>query len=132
MRGTTLDLAQEAIEALSRQDLRRLLALTTPDVEWYSFFAALTEEGVYRGPVGTERYIQDLNDAFEVVRADIDDGVAVGDVALLVGRIHYRGKGSGVETESAVGWTLKFRDGKLARFRAFRDPEQAFEALGER
>jgi ketosteroid isomerase-like protein len=64
------------------------------------------------------------------VRADIDDGVAVGDVAVFVGRIHYRGKGSGIETETAAGWMLKFRDGKLIHFRAFRDPERALEVVG--
>ena len=54
------------------------------------------------------------------------------DVTLLVGRIHYRGKTSGVENETPVGWMLRFRDGKLASFRAFRDPEQALEAVGLR
>jgi hypothetical protein len=50
--------------------------------------------------------------------------------AVFVGRIHYRGKGSGVESESPAGWMLKFRDRKLLCFRAFREPEQALAALG--
>ena len=65
-----------------------------------------------------------------MVRADIDDDLAVGDIAVFVGRIHYRGKGSGIETETAAGWMLKFQEGKLIRFRAFRDPERALEAVG--
>jgi hypothetical protein len=64
------------------------------------------------------------------MRADVDDGLGVGNLAVLVGRIHYRGRGSGVETESAVGWVLKFSHGRVARFRAFREPEQALEAVG--
>jgi ketosteroid isomerase-like protein len=35
-----------------------------------------------------------------------------------------------VETETAAGWMLKFSKGKLMRFRAFRAPEEALEAVG--
>jgi hypothetical protein len=72
----------------------------------------------------------DLNDAWEIVRADVDDGLGVGDVVVLVGRMHYRGKASGAETETAAGWMFKFSKGKLVLFRAFREPEQALEAVG--
>ena len=51
---------------------------------------------------------------------------------VLVGRIHYRGKASGVEAESKSGYILKFRDGRLLRFRPFREPEAALEAVGRR
>ena len=64
------------------------------------------------------------------MRTDIDDSLAVGDVALFVGRIHYRGK-SGVETKTAAGWVLVFREGKIIRFRAFREPAQALGSLGK-
>jgi len=62
----------------------------------------------------------------------VDDGLGVSEFAVLVGRIHYRGKGSGAEMESPAGWMLKFRNGKVLRFRGFRDPEQALEAAGLR
>ena len=132
MSQKTLELARQAMDALSQRDLPRLLALIDPEIEWYSFFAELTEEGVYRGHDGTRRYLSDLDDAWEIVRADVDDGLALGDLALLVGRIHYRGRGSGAETESPVGWVLKFRSGKLLHFRAFREPQQALETVGLR
>jgi ketosteroid isomerase-like protein len=131
-RESARELAGEVIEALNERDLSRMLALADPEVEWHSFFAELGEGGVYRGHEGTRRWLGDLADAWEIVRADADDLIAVGDVAVLVGRIHFRGRGSGVETESPTGWMLKFRDGKVIRFRAFRDPEQALEAVGLR
>jgi ketosteroid isomerase-like protein len=120
------------MEALGRRDLSRLIAFADPEVEWHSFFAELGERGVYRGHDGTQQYVSDLSDAWEIVRADVDDAIAVGDVAVLVGRIHYRGKGSGIETETAAGWMLKFRQGKMICFRAFREPDQALEAVGLR
>ena len=130
MSQETLELADQVMEALGRRDLSTLLASADPEVEWHSFFAQLGEGGVYRGYDGTREYMRDLNDAWEIVRADTDDGIAVGAIAVFVGRIHYRGKGSGIETETAAGWMLKFRDGKVIRFRAFRDPEEALERIG--
>jgi ketosteroid isomerase-like protein len=132
MSQENVELARRVMEALSGRDLSRLIALSDPEVEWRSFFAEFGEGGVYRGHDGTRRYLSDLSEAWDIVRADIDDGIGVGDVAVLVGRIHYRGKGSGIEDESPAGWMLKFRDGKVVRFRAFREPEQALEAAGLR
>jgi ketosteroid isomerase-like protein len=132
MSQDTMQLAWRVMEALGRRDLSTLIALADPEVEWHSFFAQLGEGGVYRGHDGTREYMSDLGDAWGIVRADLDDAVVVGDVAVLVGRIHYRGKGSGIETETAAGWMLKFRQGKVICFRAFREPEQALEAVGLR
>jgi ketosteroid isomerase-like protein len=129
MSQENVELAREILAALATRDPSRLIALSEPDVEWHSFFA-LSEEGVYRGYEGTRRYMSDLSDAWEVGRAEVDDALGIADFAVLVGRIHFRGKGSGVESASPAGWMLKFRDGKLLRFRAFREPAQALEAVG--
>jgi ketosteroid isomerase-like protein len=125
----TLELARKVLEALGARDAARLIALSDPGVEWYSFFA-MSEGGAYHGHDGARRYMSDLDDAFEVGLAEVDSALEVGDVAVLVGRIRYRGKGSGVESASPAGWMLKFRNGKLICFRAFREPEQALEAVG--
>jgi ketosteroid isomerase-like protein len=125
----SVGLAREVLDALSRREPSRLIELSDPEVEWHSFFA-LGEGGAYRGHEGTRRYMSDLDDAFEIGRAEVDNALGIGDVAVLVGRIHYRGKGSGVESASPAGWMLKFRDGKLLCFRAFREPEEVLGSLG--
>ena len=130
MSQENVELAREVLVALGVRDPSRLVALADPEVEWHSFFAMGEGGGMYRGHDGTRRYMSDLNDAFEIGRADVDDALAVGNTVVLVGRIHYRGKGSGVESESPAGWMLKFRNGKVLCFRAFREPEQALEAVG--
>ena len=129
MSQENVEWARQVMAALSRRDLSHLVAVSHTEVEWRSFFA-ISEGGVYRGHDGLRRYLSDLSDAFEIVRAEVDDGVGVGDVVVLVGRIHYRGKASGVETEPPAGWVLTFRDGALLSFRAFREPEQALAAVG--
>jgi ketosteroid isomerase-like protein len=130
MSRETIELARHVMDALGRRDLSTLIDSADPEVEWHSFFAQLGEGDVYRGHDGTREYMRDLRDAWEIVRADVDEAMAVGDVAVLIGRIHYRGKGSGIETETAAGWMLKFRDAKVICFRAFREPEEALERVG--
>jgi ketosteroid isomerase-like protein len=127
--GAHVELAREVFAAVGRQDLSRLIELTDPAVEWRSFFALGEAGGVYRGHAGIRRYMSDLADAWEFVRPEIDDGVALGSVVVLVGEIHYRGRGSGVETRSLAGWMLKFRAGKVIIFRAFLDPEEALGSV---
>jgi ketosteroid isomerase-like protein len=127
-----VELAREVMDTLGKRDLSRLIELSDPEVEWHSFFAMGEGGGMYRGHDGTRTYVSDLADVFEIARGEVDDVLAIGDVVILVGRIHYRGKGSGVESDSPTGWMLKFRDGQVLCFRAFREPEQALEAVGLR
>jgi ketosteroid isomerase-like protein len=130
MSDANVRLARDVVDAVARRDLQRLLELTAPDVEWRPFATGLMEEGVYRGHDGIRRYVSDLDDAWEVLRAEVEDGLAVGATVLMTGRLRYRGRGSGVETEHAAGWVVKFRDGRLVSMQAFRDPERALETLG--
>jgi len=129
MTSQNLRLATEITDAVARRDVPRLIELTDPDVEWRPFATGLMEEGVYRGHDGIRQYVRDLDDAWELLRADVDDGLAIGATVLVVGRLRYRGRGSGVETENTAGWVIKFRDGKLISMRAFRDPEHVIAAL---
>ena len=129
MSQENVELARTVLDTLGARDAERLIELSDPEVEWHSFFA-LSERGVYRGHDGTRRYMSDLAEVFEVAEAEVDEALGIGDMALLIGRIHYRGKGSGVESASPTGWVLKFRECKVLSFRAFRDPALALEALG--
>jgi ketosteroid isomerase-like protein len=121
-------LVRDLLEAVGRRDAERLVALTDPEVEWQSFFALHGRE--YRGHEGIRTYVKDLEDAFEYIDPQPDELLSAGDVVIGVGLVHYRGRASGVETASAAGWMLKFRDGRVWRFRAFREPEARLEALG--
>ncbi len=125
----TLDLARRVLDLMGQRETDELVAVSDPDVEWYSLFA-MGAGGVYRGHDGTRNYMRDLDDAWGVSYADVTGMLAIDDVAMAVGRIVYRGKDSGLAGDTAVGWVLKFRDGKITYFRAFRDPAQVFGAAG--
>jgi ketosteroid isomerase-like protein len=121
--------AHEVIDAVERRDLDALIALTDSDVEWRSAFA-VSKGGLYVGHAGMREYVNDMTDAWDIVRLDVDQELEVGQVVIFVGRIHYRGKGSGVESEADAGYVLTFKAGKVTGFRPFRDPETALANVG--
>jgi ketosteroid isomerase-like protein len=87
--------------------------------------------GVYHGHDALQRYVRDLDEAFEVIRPEATQLLEVGDLVVGVGRVCYRGQASGVETEdTSVGWVFRFKNEKVVSFRAFREPEKAFAAVG--
>jgi ketosteroid isomerase-like protein len=120
--------ARRLLDAIWQRDLAHILELTDPEIEWHSFFALQGE--AYHGHDGMRQYLDDVHDAFEDLRPEISDLLDGGDVVIGVGYVHYRGRTSGVETESAAGWMFRFRQGKVVQFRAFSEPEQHLEAVG--
>ena len=124
-----MERAHEVIAAVKSQDASRLVELTHPDVEWHPLLVLAGSEG-YRGHDGVRRYIEDIADALEFIYADVDDAISVGELVVLVGHFHYRGKASGVDTKSPGGLVVRFREGRVIYMRAFRDPEQSLAVVG--
>lgn len=119
--------AHALLEAFEHRDLDALIELTDPLVDWHSLFA----HGVdFKGHDGMHKYVKDLNDAWDTVRLDVEHEFGAGDLVLFIGRVHYRGKGSGVEDNRDSGCVLKLREGRVLSFRPFQDPYQALETVG--
>src|SRR5688500_13329078 len=93
-----VEVARRVLDALGARDASALTDLSDPAVEWHSFFAVGEAQGMYRGHDGVRRFMSDLVDAFDVGFAEVDDALGVGDIAILVGRIRYRGRESGMES----------------------------------
>jgi ketosteroid isomerase-like protein len=130
MSQENVEAVHRVLTAVSERDVPCLIGLTDPDIEWRSFFAALSEGGEYRGHDGMRQYVADLREAFETLRVDVSSLLDVGETIVGIGRLYYKGQGSGVEADSAAGWVFRFRGGKVLYFHAFRDPEKVFGAVG--
>ena len=130
MSRENLSKALDVVDAVAQMDASRLVELTHRDVEWHSFLAQLGEGGVYRGHDGMRQYASDLRDAWDVFDARVEDSLAIGDVVLLVSRLRYRGKGSGIDDAAPAGHMIRFREGRIVYMRSFRDPEKAIAAVG--
>jgi ketosteroid isomerase-like protein len=127
MTQENVDVLNRMADAVRRRDIALLFELTDPRVEWRAFMAELGEGGVYRGHEGMQQYLSDLDDAWEVWEPEIDQSIPIGELVLSLGRIRYRGRGSGIETESAAGWLTKVQQGRVIYMRVVQDPEQVLE-----
>src|SRR5918997_3905813 len=82
--------------AVGRRDVAVFLETTDPAVEWHTSLSVISAGGAYHGHEGVRRYVRDLDEAFDSFEVAIEDVLALGRVAVAVGRVDYRGKASGV------------------------------------
>lgn len=127
MSEQNVETARVGFEAWADRDLDRLIELSDPECE---LRAPIALGRVYRGHSGIKAYMADFYDAWETVGWDFDELETVGAVVLFVGRLRLLGRTSGIAVDSPMSWLFELRDGKIVRFEAFRDPEQAREAAG--
>jgi ketosteroid isomerase-like protein len=86
----------------------------------------------YRGRAGLRKWMNEIDEQFEEWQLVADDWRDAGDTVVILGRIHLRGQGSGIELEERLGWLVELRDKRLRRLRIFVKPEEALEAAGLR
>jgi ketosteroid isomerase-like protein len=100
-----------------------------PDVEIHTAAGVFTGS-VYRGREGLERWVSDMEEAFDEWELEIDelDEVKPGRV-LGIGSVHLRGRGSGAPVDEPCAWVLDHADGLLTRFEPYLNRvEEAREA----
>ena len=130
-------MSQENVETMHRiaaavgaRDVATFVEVTDPSVEWHTSLSVISAGGTYQGHAGVTQYVRDIADAFESFEVALDDVTAIGDVALALGQISYRGNASGVRQTEQFGWVARFRDSQIVYLRAFRDPEEALARVG--
>jgi ketosteroid isomerase-like protein len=132
-----IELLRRGFEAWDAGDIEAVLELLDPDVEVVAADGFINA-GTHRGHDGFLRWAQQWFEAWEDFQQTPEAVVAVGD-RHAVARFHQvgRGRGSGVEVEMVVGWTLEYRDGRftyLALHLGFEDAvrdARAREGIGD-
>src|SRR3954451_14797792 len=84
----------------------------------------------YRGHEGVARAVERWLEPYEALSAELVRVVGSGD---RLGSIHHAvgtARHTGIEIEEPLAYAYEFRNGKIIRFRSFRDPDQALEAAG--
>jgi len=122
----------EAITAAGNErDFDPIADLVDPDVEFRSQFSVAEGDGVYVGIDGYRRWAEDVNATWDDWHSElVDFRDAGGDQAVAVNRLTGRAKESGVPLDTRVGLALTWRHGKAWRIVSYRDPHEAFEAVG--
>ncbi len=124
------EIVQQALEAYSRGALEEMLPYLDPDVEWHSAIVGGAEGNTYYGHEGFRTWFVESFESFDELRTELSEFRDLGDRVLAFGRIHARGRESGVEIDAPTGWVFTVRRGKLAKAEGFLSREQALEAAG--
>jgi ketosteroid isomerase-like protein len=117
---------REGFARWNRGDHRLDPEWTDPHVEIH---AAAAQFGgtTYRGLEGVERWVTDMSEAFDEWQLELDELDDAGPGRVLgVGKVHLRGRGSGVSVDLPCAWLFDHVDGVLTRFEPF--PNRVDEA----
>jgi ketosteroid isomerase-like protein len=115
--------------AVNRRDIAHLIDHTTEDFVLTPGRSAV--EGSFVGHEGIRRFFADNAESFELFELHADDVRAVGDDRVLViGNVHARSRGGGVELDIPYAVVATFRDGKASRWEDFRERHLALKAVG--
>ena len=122
-------IVRRLLEAFNDRDLDAMLAGIHPDAELQSLRAQL-EGKAYRGHEGVRQMLADFDEDWTFVRMDATDFREAGDQVVMLGRLHARGRASGVDLDVPIGvvWTLGA--GKVVRARTFSEQVDALQAAG--
>ena len=123
---------KRALDAYNRRDIDGFLQAFDPAVETRPLTLATfgQEAAVYRGHDGLRQFVRDVDETLIDVQVEQLDIRDLGERLVATGRLRGRGRASGAEAESPVGWLVEFKDGRVVRMRDYLDPKEALEAAG--
>ena len=125
---------RRGMEAYNRRDIDAFLEMFDPLAEIHPLTLAMfgQEATAYRGDEGIRRFIRDVDEVLPQIQVELLEIRDLGERIVASGRLHARGRASGVEVESPIGWVIEFREGRVIRMRDYLDPKEALEAAGLR
>jgi uncharacterized protein len=115
MSQENVDVVRRALAAFPRGDVEEMLSYLDPDLEWHSAIVGGAEGNVYRGHDGFRRWLVDSFESFEELRNEWSEFRDLGDRVLVFGHVKARGRESGVEIDSPMGWVFTVRRGRAVK-----------------
>jgi ketosteroid isomerase-like protein len=134
MSAERVELARQAVEAWNRRDAGWVIAHSTPDLEFVPAVAGSVEGAerrAFRGADGIRSFFADLEETWERFEVEAEEYREVGDVIVVVCRVHAKGRASGLALDQPMAMVSWFRGEKFARAQSFLDRDEALEAAKE-
>jgi ketosteroid isomerase-like protein len=129
MSQENVELVREAFERLNRGDVDGVVELCDE-----SFVIDMSERvfnpHVYRGHEGIRRFYDDVVEAWEYYRWNVEDALTAKDAVVAMLHCLGHGRGSGLDIDWRVAWIWTVREGRATSLRFYRDRERALEAVG--
>jgi ketosteroid isomerase-like protein len=127
----TSDLVRTLLDAWNRRDMESVAGFLHADFEWVEHDAGPHGAPVFTGMSAMGEVTAGLEEGWADYRAEVVDVVAVDpERSVAVTRETGRGPASGVSVSTDFGYVVTTREGKIARVEAYRDPRDAFAAVG--
>jgi ketosteroid isomerase-like protein len=124
------EIVRAVLRAIAEQDVATLVELCDPDIEFVPILAAL-EGRSYHGHDDMRRWVDELNDQWEVFEPSAEEFRDLGKDVLALGGWHARTRETGAELAyKPAAWVARIEDSKVVRWRAYTDPTEALEAIG--
>ena len=130
MSEENVETVRRSLEAFQRGDMEEMLSYMDPEGELHSAIVGGAEGNVYRGHEGFRKWYADSFESFEELRNEWSEFRDLGDRVLVFGHVKARGRESGVELDSPMGWVFTVRRGKLMKAEGFLSRADALEAAG--
>ena len=130
MSEENVETVRRSLEAFQRGDMEEMLSYMDPEGELHSAIVGGAEGNVYRGHEGFRKWYADSFESFEELRNEWSEFRDLGDRVLVFGRVKARGRESGVELDSPMGWVFTVRRGKLMKAEGFLSRAEALEVAG--
>jgi ketosteroid isomerase-like protein len=128
--GPNAEWVRQAFERWNAGDRTPPLEGMDPDVEIHTKIAGAFESEPFRGHEGARAWLAALDENFETWQLIPEKWHDRGDRLVLLGKIHARGRASGIELDQPIGWVADFRAGKLVRLHTYLDHQEALRAGG--
>ena len=133
MSQENVEIVRGLLEAFQRRDHERAFDFYDPDIVWEDQAAPVSDlRGVYHGHEGVRTYWRQWLSAWRDLQFEIQDVRDAGDeVVALIRNQRQWGRHSAIKTEvPPYGIVFTIRDGKVVRWRIFRDQAEALKASG--
>ena len=133
MSPENVELVRRCVMAIPRDvddDAEEMLSYIDPEGELHSAIVGGAEANVYRGHEGFRRWVADWFESFEKVRTEWSEFRDLDTRVLAFGHVKARGRGSGMELDSPMGWVFTARGGKIVKAEGFLSRAEALEAVG--
>ena len=129
MSQENVEIVRRMFDAFTGGDAAAALAAFDPEIEWDT--TRIVPDGdVYHGHEGVARFFRRWLGTWEESAQELKELIDAGHQVIAAIRESGRGKGSGVEVEVERFDVYSLRDGKIVRYRWYRDRAEALEAAG--
>jgi ketosteroid isomerase-like protein len=123
-----VDFHRGIFDAFNERDIEALIACLDPRFELHPKLAAVAP-AVYHGHDGARNWYQDLDDAWEYLRAEPEAYFDLGENTLAFYVLRARGRQSGLELALSIAALVRWRDGLAVYWMTYDNREDALRDL---